>query len=231
MADGSTLGAIIFDFDGTIVDSEAVDVAVWREAYAEVGLVFPLERWVDLIGRAVPQGGGFFDAYAELEQRTGQARSALRERRHRRILELVRAGPTRAGVQRLMDQAGDAGVALAVASSATRDWVQGHLDARGLTPRLTAIVTADQVGYRGKPEPDVFLEALSRLDVPAAEAIAIEDSPHGVTAARAAGLFTVAVPNDITRALSFAVADLTLESLEDIDLAGLRAALARRHAA
>ena len=228
MAAPSTLRAIIFDFDGTIVDSEAADVAVWRESYAEVGLAFPLERWVDLIGRAVPEGGGFFDAYAELEQRTGQARSSLRERRHRRILEIVHAGPTRPGVMRLVEQAGDEGLALAVASSATLDWVQQHLDARGLTPRFAAVVTADQVGFRGKPEPDVFLEALRRLDVRAAEAIAIEDSPHGVAAARAAGLYTVLVPNDITRGLSFAEADLTLESLEDIDLPGLRAALAAR---
>lgn len=220
------LHAIIFDFDGTIVDSEAAEAASWLEAYAEVGLVFPVERWVDLIGRAAAASGGLFDGYAELEERTGQARSALRERRHHRVLELVHAGPLRPGVAELIDEASREGVRLAVASSAVHEWVDSHLAHRGLTHRFEAVVTAEDVGHIGKPAPDVFLEALRRLSLAASDALVIEDSPNGIEAAKAAHLFTIAVPNDLTRNLPMEGADLVLDSLAAIDLAGLRAAWA-----
>ena len=69
-----------------------------------------------------------------------------------------------------------------------------------------------------KPDPDLFLSVVECLGVSAQQAIAFEDSPHGVTAAKQAGLYCVAVPNPVTRQLSLAHADLVLESLEDLSL-------------
>jgi beta-phosphoglucomutase-like phosphatase (HAD superfamily) len=81
-----------------------------------------------------------------------------------------------------------------------------------------AICTADGDPARAKPSPTLYLEALRLLDVDAAEAVAFEDSPHGVRAAKAAGIFTVAIPNEVTRGLGLdaAGADLLLDSLADL---------------
>ena len=89
--------------------------------------------------------------------------------------------------------------------------------------RLGPTVCADGDTTRCKPSAALYLEALDALGVEAGEAIAIEDSPNGVAAARAAGIFCVAFPNDVTRGLDLSQADLLLESLEDVPLGELLA--------
>ena len=105
----------------------------------------------------------------------------------------------------------------AVASSSSLGWVEGHLVRLGLREHFTGIRCRDHV-KRTKPDPDVYLAALEHLGLRPSEAIAIEDSPHGVSAAKAAGLVCVAVPNEVTRPLDFSHADLVIESFEALTL-------------
>ena len=95
----------------------------------------------------------------------------------------------------------------------------------GLLTAFDTVVCADDVP-RVKPAPDLFLKAAERLNVQPAEAAVLEDSPHGLTAARTAGIFCVAVPNTLTRHQDTSHANLRVESMADLTLAGLQAAFA-----
>jgi beta-phosphoglucomutase-like phosphatase (HAD superfamily) len=106
---------------------------------------------------------------------------------------------------------------LAVASSSSRAWVEPHLERFGLRGRFSVVRTRDDVA-RTKPAPDLFLAACEGLGVEPAEAVALEDSAHGVTAARAAGLRCVVVPNQLTRLTDLSHADLRIDSLADLRL-------------
>ena len=108
---------------------------------------------------------------------------------------------------------------LGVASSSRRGWVEGHLTRLGLIADFNAVRCRDHpdVGV-GKPDPTVYMAVLRALGVAADEAIALEDSSSGVQAATAAGIFTIAIPNDITRRVGVHGADLSLDSLEDMTL-------------
>ena len=102
-----------------------------------------------------------------------------------------------------------------MASSSPSVWVERHLGGRGLLPRFQVVATSDLV-ERGKPWPDVFLEAATRLAVEPGRCLVIEDSHNGVTAAKAAGMICVAVPNPVTEGTDLSGADLVLDSVADL---------------
>ena len=104
-----------------------------------------------------------------------------------------------------------------IASSSTGDWVRGHLARLGILDRFECLRCRDDVAH-AKPEPDLYIAVLECLGVGASEAIAIEDSPHGITAAKRAGMRCVAIPNSITARLDLSHADVTLTSLADVTL-------------
>jgi HAD superfamily hydrolase (TIGR01509 family) len=113
-----------------------------------------------------------------------------------------------------------------VASSSPRDWVEAHLSRLGLLGRFSALAChGDDDGLAAKPEPDLYVEACRLLQVAPAMAVAVEDSPHGVRAAKAAGLACVAVPNEMTRLLDLDHADLVVSSLAEVSLDDALAAL------
>ena len=145
--------------------------------------------------------------------------------RYQRELELVRLQPILPGVTRLIAEAEAAGVRLAIGSSSDRQWVDGHLRRLGLYDHFDAIICADDVA-RVKPEPDLFLKAAEAVGAPPKAVIVLEDSPHGAAAARYAGMFCVIVPNKLTRRMNFSAADMLVNSLADVTLADLEAALA-----
>ncbi len=161
-------------------------------------------------------------AYELLERHLGRSidRDAVRVRRARRESELLARELPLPGVRALLEAAREARLLLAVASSSDRAWVRGHLERFRLLPLFHAIACADDV-ERTKPFPDLYLAALARLEVVAGEAVAFEDSPHGVSAAKRAGLFCVAVPNRVTRGGDFASADMVIPSLSDVALADI----------
>jgi beta-phosphoglucomutase-like phosphatase (HAD superfamily) len=124
------------------------------------------------------------------------------------------------GVSALLDELTGAGVRCAIASTASGDWVTGALEELRLTTRFDAVVTGDQV-ERGKPAPDVYLEAARRLGVDPRSCVAVEDSGPGLAAARAAGMKTVIIPHTLSRNHDLANADLRVSHAGELTLARL----------
>ena len=208
--------ALIFDFDGLIVDTESPALESWQEIFREYGHELSLDRWALNVGR-----GESLDVVGDLQQLVGRTldAGALKAQRRARHIQMVEAQPILPGVAERIAEAHAMGLRLAVASSSSRQWVAGHLQRRGLLQHFHTVRCRNDadVGI-GKPDPAVYFAALRSMGVEAREAIALEDSPRGAEAAKRAGIFTVAIPNDVTRRMGPTGADLTLESLEDMTL-------------
>lgn len=206
---------LIFDFDGLILETESADFLTWQECFEQHGCELSFDLWGDLIGRA----SGGWDVYGHLESLAGRAidRDALRVARRQRYLELVEAEVLRPGVEAYLREAGARGWRLGVASSATRDWVEGHLARLGIRQHFETVRCREDVEH-AKPAPDLYLAALRDLRLAPHQAIALEDSPNGARAAKAAGLFCVVVPNPLTARLSLDHADHIVASLADLPL-------------
>jgi HAD superfamily hydrolase (TIGR01509 family) len=212
--------ALLFDFDGTLVDTESVDLRSWREVFDAHGVELPVERFALRIGtlggpNELDELDALLDAPCD--------REAVTHARRGRELELLELEPLRPGVASYLEDARSRGILVGIVSSSTRSWVDQNLRRLDLRDGWEAIVCADGDTERCKPSPALYLEALDALGRAADEAVAIEDSPNGITAARAAGLFCVAVPNDVTTGLDLSHADLLIESFEDVPLAELLA--------
>jgi HAD superfamily hydrolase (TIGR01509 family) len=215
------LKALIFDFDGLILDTETPEVDVWTEIYAEHGYDFPFNDWVQTVGG---YGISNFDAAEHLSLLSqGRLDPASMRIRHRLGSEAVtHSKPVMPGVLEYIRDAKRAGLKLAIASSSPHSWVDGHTQRLGIFHYFDKVICRDDVGAgRTKPHPDLFLEALNQLQVRKNEAVIFEDSPNGVLAANRAGIFVVAVPNPLTARLKIEGADLTLRSLSDLSLSGL----------
>lgn len=214
----SQIKALIFDFDGLILDTETPDVHAWENIYAEYGFPFPLDLWAQIIGGT---GGARFDAAAHLQSLTGNPLdlSALQQRQTQISHSLVERQAILPGVVDTLREARRLGLKLAIASSSPHSWVDTHASRLGVLHFFDHVICGDDVGAgRTKPNPDLYLLALERLRVRRTEAIVFEDSPNGVRAARSAGLFVVAVPNEVTTLLALDQANLVLKSLTDLSL-------------
>lgn len=209
--------ALLFDFDGLLLDTEGPCYRAWAEVYEAHGRTLDLDVWSAAVGTI-----GGFDPAAHLHALTGVTLDErLLEAKRRRELDLCALEELRPGVAELLDQAEERRLATAIVSSSGEDWIARHLEHRRLLDRFDAIVCANGDRERAKPRPTLYREALERLGVCAAQALAFEDSPNGVAAAKAAGLVCVAVPNGITGTLDLSAADLVLPSLADVDLDAL----------
>lgn len=213
------LRALLFDFDGLILDTETPCFASWSGLYAEHGQELTLELW----SRAIGTIDGF-DPISHLESLVGPLpeRELALARRRERELALVEVEALRPGVLEYLERAHELGVETAIVSSASRPWIDGHLTRLERARHFDAIVTADGDVARAKPRPTLYLEALERLRVAPADAVAFEDSPNGVRAAKAAGIYCVAVPNSVTAALGLDEADLVVPSLAELPFDELR---------
>ncbi len=207
--------ALLFDFDGLIVDTETPSFASWQEVFREHGRDLPLERWATIIGTTAAG----FDPLDYLEELHGSIdRVAVKARRYEHELRLLEIEGLRPGILEYLEEAERLGLKKAIVSSSSRQWVDRHLARLERAEHFDEIVTADHDPERGKPRPTLYLEALELLGVSAGEAIAFEDSPNGVKAAKAAGIFTVAIPNSVTASLRLDEADLVLEELAELPL-------------
>lgn len=210
--------ALVFDFDGLILDTETPELMAWQETFAEHGCELTLEVWVDSIGR--PPGS--FDPcrhLAELARREIDL-EFVREQTRVRARKAVWSQPLLPGVEELVMEARSAGMRVGIASSSSLGWVRGHLERFGIDDAFDAMVCREDT-TRHKPDPAPYRAILEKLDVSSHEAIALEDSPHGLAAARAAGMICVAVPNQVTRQVPLSSAHLRFESLAEISLARL----------
>jgi HAD superfamily hydrolase (TIGR01509 family) len=209
-----TIAALVFDFDGVVVETEEPEFIAWRAVFADHGAVLELEEWAVVIGTT--------DALDPLELLASRATGAVDpdavelayRRRHRELVTATRPQP---GVVDVLDAAAALGLGVGIASSSPVSWVEQHLDRLGLRDRFGVIVGFDTVGA-AKPPPHSYRRAVELLGAEPHEAVAFEDSFHGVQAAKAAGLACVAVPTAMTRHLDFTAADLVLGSFAELPL-------------
>lgn len=208
--------ALIFDFDGLVIDTETPAFESWREIFAEHNHDLTLEMWEDALGRGPGMG---FDALEHLAAALGDTfdREATLARRTARKHALSLAQPLLPGVESMLEQARTLGLSCAVASSSGREWVEGWLRRHGIYDAFTCVRTADDVAAT-KPAPDLFLSAAACLGVSPGACLVFEDSANGILAARAAGMRVVAVPGAITAQLQLPPADLVLPALDGLPL-------------
>jgi HAD superfamily hydrolase (TIGR01509 family) len=210
------LQALIFDFDGLILDTETPEVEVWKTIFREHGHELPVDEWAKTIGG---YGLSSYDAATHLAQLTGLDPAPLRTRYRSESDVIIHASPVLPGVLDLLRNGTTRGLRLAVASSSSHAWVDSHLSRLGLADRFDRVICSDDVAPgRTKPNPDLFLLALEQLKVQKEAAVVFEDSPNGVKAACAAGIFVVAVPNPLTLRLGVDGANLMVNSLAGLTL-------------
>ena len=209
------LRAVIFDFDGTILDTELPTFHAWQRLYDAHGQVLTFEEYSAAIGSDY----NAFDPRRTLEERCGRQLDWDRLDAERRsgCLEVISGQSPLPGISGLLEEAHGLKLRCAIASSSPSEWVRGHLDRIGLLKRFDFISCAEN-GCPTKPYPEVYLRALRGLGVSAAEALAIEDSPNGVLATQRAGIRCVIVPNQLTRKMRFPEQVKVLESLEEFSL-------------
>lgn len=215
--------ALIFDFDGLILDTETAEFHVWRDIYREYGQEMSAQTWGQNVGG---YGISIFDAVSHLQNLVGYPldQEGLHLRFRRESANSIERQPVLPGVVDYLNEAKELDLKLAIASSSQHSWVDVHLRRLGLFEYFSTIICSDEVQReRTKPHPDLFLKVLEIMGVQAKEVIVFEDSPHGVVAAKAAGLFVVAIPNPITAELGVNGADITLSSLAALTLKALLA--------
>jgi len=207
--------AVVFDFDGLVVDSESCLYEAWLEVYREHDLDLPVEHLTAVVGSATN-----FDPVLHLTGLLGPDHGLdeafTKDRIRDRFRQLVEAKPVLPGVVARIEEADRLGWPRGVASSSTRAWVTGHLDRLGLGG-WTAIRCRDDAP-RAKPFPDLYELVMSDLGLPPPVGLALEDSPNGIRAAKAAGMWCVAVPGGLTADLDVSEADLKLASLAQMTL-------------
>ena len=200
--------AVLWDLDGTLVDSRDQHWRAWRAAMADEGFTLTEEQFARAFGRrndAILTGWVGARATPEFIARVGDAK----ERRFRELIE--REGATLLpGAADWVRRVGAAGWAQAIASSAPRLNVETSFRALHLGEWLQAVVSAEDVRH-GKPDPDVFLVAAARLGVMPTRCVVVEDVPAGIEAARRAGMRSIGVGPGVG-----AAADVTAASLADL---------------
>lgn len=214
--------ALVFDFDGLILDTEYPIYEAWQECYRAHGQHLPLELYCDCVGSDF----GRFDPVAHLETAHG-ARvdwDFWDVERERRTLEIVHQLPPLPGVRERLLEAEACGLPCVVASSSTRSWVEPHLERLGLRGFFRFTKCRDDVA-QAKPAPDLFSAAVRGLGLSPDRALVFEDSLNGLRAAQAAGVPCVVVPNRVTGHLDFTGAALRLESFAEGTLEELLARL------
>lgn len=210
------LRAVIFDFDGLVLETEEPIYLAHAEVYREHGHELDLDFWRTTVGTDT------FDPDADLESRLGRPldRAAVEAARRRRTQELLAGREVLPGVLDLRDRVRAAGLKLGIASSSSRAWVLGHLRRLGIAEGWDCVICREDAEL-AKPDPGLYRAALDCLGVEAGEAVAIEDSGHGVTAAGAAGIACLVVPSVMTAGADFSAAHRVAESLAEISLEDL----------
>ncbi|WP_040951387.1 HAD family hydrolase [Gorillibacterium massiliense] len=213
--------AVIFDFDGLILDTETHEFETYKELFREHGAELTLDVWGSCVGTA-----SGFNPYHYLNECVGRELDPdeVRNWRLKRYEARMQEEPLRPGVENYLQTAGRLGLKIGLASSSSADWVLGYLRHYGIENYFACISTRDMV-EEVKPNPELYLRTLRCLGVEAHEAVAFEDSPNGALAAERAGMHCVAVPNAVTETLPFGAITLRISSMADLPLEELLAKL------
>lgn len=217
--------AIVFDFDGVVLDTETPLYSSWQEMYSRYGVHLDLELFATYIG-----GAEYFDFHADLEKQTGLTfdRQSLLDERRALYREHVAGNTVLPGVKDYLSEARGRGFRIGLASNSDIGWVGSNLRELGLFDNFDVLKTRDDV-VNVKPDPEIYLAALHDLKTDPKRAIAIEDSASGVASAKAAGIFTVAVPNPITKYHNLDAADVILDSLASTPFSDIAAMASACH--
>ncbi|TVY10151.1 HAD family hydrolase [Paenibacillus cremeus] len=207
--------AMVFDFDGLILDTETPEFESFQEIYRRHGSELTIEIW----GVCIGTGPNVFNPYEDLAQRRGAPYDVEAARSLRKSLyeQKMMTADVRPGVRAYLEQARELGLRIGLASSSTYEWVSGYLQRFGLFNAFDVIRTRNDV-TNVKPDPELYLQAVAALGVQPHEAVAFEDSPNGALAAHRAGLYCVTVPNSVTAQLTFGEHHMRLGSMEQMNL-------------
>jgi HAD superfamily hydrolase (TIGR01509 family) len=218
--------ALLFDFDGTLWDSETVIFEAYRRLYDDHGHSLRLEEWSSSVGTL-----DGYDPIADLEARLGRELDRATIDPWQRVDDLMVGVDLRPGVREWLTAAAELGLRLGIVSSNDGSWIRRQTERLGIGRLFSVVVAADGDLGRAKPDPVLYREAVAALAVRPAAAVAIEDSPHGIASAKAAGLVCVAVPNEVTRGLDLRAADMTIDAFTSMSLPDVLHALADGQAA
>lgn len=214
----SRLRAVVFDFDGLVLDTETPEFLAWEEEFASRGQVLLLEEWQKSVGT----DPSVWNAPAYLASLIGPLdEKELRESFQLKLDRRKKGLSPMPGVLKWVEELQKEGISYAIASSSRLPWIADHLEEAGISHLFPTIVSRDE-RFRAKPFPDLYLEACRVLDVDPGSAAALEDSSNGIKSAKAAGMWAVAVPCSVTISLDFSTADLVVDSLDSFSLGDLK---------
>ena len=212
-----TIKGLIFDFDGLILDTETPDVIAWIKIYIKYGQEFEFNKYASTIGSVYEFSG-------PAKQLTNLVPSLDKEVIFQEWLqlekELIEKQSVMPGIMDYLNSAYQFNLKTAIASSAERAWVNGHIKRLGIHNYFNFVHTVEDTNIP-KPAPALYILTLKSLQLKPEEVLAFEDSTNGISAAKAAGITCVAVPNQITRMLKLDHADLILDSLANLPLSQL----------
>ncbi|PEJ57251.1 HAD family hydrolase [Bacillus sp. AFS002410] len=208
--------AVIFDFDGLIVDTESV----WYEAYKEVLNRYKVELTLQKFSEVVGTSDEILFEYINSNLKEPIEKEIIEQMAKELVDEKLLEPVLRESVEDYLISAKNAGLQIALASSSSREWVQSFLEKLNIYEYFSVIKTKEDVA-KVKPDPELYLKAIEEIGVDVTEAIAFEDSLNGLIAATKAGLQCVIVPNSVTSHLAFEnhslrISSMAEKSLEDV---------------
>lgn len=205
--------AVLFDFDGVILDSEEPVYRSWERVFKREGQVLPPEIYVKCVGSDFAT----WSPQTYLEELTGKTYNwpMINAERQVEIESDLANAVAMPGVEKLLEQLKNANKTMAVVSSSTHRWVDGWLDKLELSSFFSTTVCRGDVP-KIKPAPDLYQEAARQTQTQPKDCIVIEDSRNGILAAQAAGMKVITVPNSLTKLLDLSNAEWQIESLSDL---------------
>ncbi|MHC0037683.1 HAD family hydrolase [Pseudoneobacillus sp. C159] len=206
--------ALIFDFDGTIIDTETLWFKVFKEVLAEdYGIDLPITEFAKVIGTT----DEVLYSYIESQQKGSLDRVTLKRKVYERFQTLKGSLVLRDGVEELIEEAKRLGLKLAIASSSERKWIEDFLVRFQIREHFPIIKAKEDVS-KVKPDPELYHKAIEELGILPHEAIAVEDSVNGSIAALSAGVSTIVVPNEVTSFLEFDPQALIFNRFAEVNL-------------
>lgn len=207
-----TIAALILDMDGLMVDTEPLYKTAWQQATGELGFDLHDARYAKIVGRPLPDCERIlmeeFGPSFPLDSLRARWPGLWRQEVEKRGIQL------KPGLQELLSFAGEQRLRVAVATSTSAEWAAFTLERAGLSGRFDVIVTGDQIA-RGKPAPDIYLEAARRTGIPPAACVAIEDSEAGIRSIASAGMIGILVPHWTASDVAVAAAFRVVASLHE----------------
>ncbi len=206
------LKAIVFDMDGVLTDSEPFYREAINRILAEHGYSLSEDDYKAVLGHGIPETWEWMLAHFDLPYTLDEVMLEYDQVVERVLRERVKPTP---GLQDLLASLKKRGLKMAVASASYSNWVDAVLVKLGVKQYFSVVLSANMV-RNGKPHPEIYLTAAEKLGVPPRDCLAVEDSPTGIKAAKAAGMRVVALVTPYTQDMDTSQADARIESLTQL---------------